>query len=98
MGLAIHVNNLYPEGALRPIRRLRLYDLRHGTASLMIAAGINIVRVSKVLRHSTIKLTVDSYGHLLSGVGEQAADRRAALIPRKTSKETSGHISATNAD
>jgi hypothetical protein len=64
----------------------------------MIAAGTDTATVSKVLRHSTIKLTVDSYGHLLSGVGEQAADKRAALIPRRTSNETSRQISALNAD
>jgi hypothetical protein len=69
-----------------------------GQHHLMIAAGINIVIVSKVLRHSTIKLAVDSYGHLLSGVGEQAADKRAALIPRRTSNETSGHNSPQDAD
>lgn len=48
------------------------------------------------LRHSTIKLTVDSYGHLLPCVGEEAADKRAALIPRHAGRETSGHGSATN--
>lgn len=97
-GIAVPTDPLNPAGSLRPVRRVRLHDLRHGTASLMIAAGIDIAIVSKVLRHSTIKLTVDSYGHLLPGVGEQAADKRAALIPRKAIGETAGHISATNAD
>ncbi|KUM34639.1 hypothetical protein AR689_10930 [Arthrobacter sp. EpRS71] len=75
---------------------MRLHDLRHGTASLTIAAGADIAIVSKVLRHSTIKLTVDSYGHLLLGVGEEAADKRAALIPCNSWRKTSGHGSATN--
>jgi integrase len=79
-----------------PVRRIRLHDLRHGTASLMIAAGIDIAIVSKVLRHSTIKLTVDSYGHLLAGVGETAADKRASMIPRKGSSAPVGHIPATD--
>lgn len=84
-----------PAGEPVPLRRVRLHDLRHGTAALMIAAGEDIAVVSKVLRHSTIKLTADTYGHLLKGVGEAAADKRAALIPRKA-KESSGHSSATN--
>nr|WP_255459363.1 tyrosine-type recombinase/integrase [Micrococcus sp. TA1] len=71
-----------PEGPQRPLRRVRLHDLRHGTASLMIAAGVDVAVVSKVLRHSTIKLTVDTYGHLLPGVGEAAAEQRAGMIPR----------------
>lgn len=84
-----------PDGPQRAVRRVRLHDLRHGTASLMIAAGVDIAIVSKVLRHSTIKLTVDSYGHLLPGVGEQAADKRAALIPRGPGRQAGGHSPAT---
>lgn len=72
-----------------------LHDPRHGTASLMIAAGVDVAVVSKLLRHSTIKLTVDTYGHLLPGVGESAAERRADMIPRAASK-TNGNSPATN--
>ncbi len=95
-GILVPTDSRKPDSALRPVRRVRLHDLRHGTASLMIAAGVDIAIVSNVLRHSTIKLTVDSYGHLLPGVGEEAADKRAALIPRNAGRETSGHGSATN--
>lgn len=83
-----------PDGPRRPLPKITLHGLRHGTASLMIAAGVDIAIVSKVLRHSTIKLTVDTYGHLLPGVGESAAEARAALIPR-TAKNTAGHSLAT---
>ena len=51
--------------------------------------------VSKLLRHSTIKLTVDTYGHLLPGVGEAAAELRAGMIPRAAPR-TNGHSPATN--
>lgn len=95
-GITVPVDYSKPEGPRRPVRRVRLHDLRHGAASLMIAAGVDIAIVSKVLRHSTIKLTVDSYGHLLPGVGEQAADKRAAMIPRTVTAKTSGHTLATN--
>ena len=64
------------------LRRVRLHDLRHGAASLRLAAGIDIAVVSKVLGHSSIALTVDTYAHLLEGVGRDAADRAAALVPR----------------
>ncbi len=79
-----------PEGAQRPVRHVRLHDLRHGAASLMIAAGVDLAVVSKVLRHSTIKLTADTYGHLLPGVGEAAAEKRAQMIPRASSR-AGGH-------
>jgi integrase len=64
------------------VRRVRLHDLRHGAASLRLAAGVNIGLVSKILGHSTIGITADTYSHLLDGVGRDAAERAAALVPR----------------
>jgi integrase len=64
------------------VRPVRLHDLRHGAASLRLAAGVDIAVVSKQLGHSTISLTVDTYSHLLDGVGRQAAERAMALVPR----------------
>jgi integrase len=65
------------------LRRIRLHDLRHGQASLMLAAGVPMAVVSKRLGHSTIGITADTYSHLLEGVGRDAAERAAALIPRQ---------------
>ncbi|WP_175401134.1 site-specific integrase [Gordonia sp. UCD-TK1] len=64
------------------LRRIRLHDLRHGQASLMLAAGVPIAVVSKRLGHSSISITSDTYSHLLDGVGAQAAEAAAALVPR----------------
>jgi site-specific recombinase XerC len=72
------------------IRKVRLHDLRHGAASLRLAAGVDIGIVSKILGHSTISITADTYSHLLEGVGREAVERAAALVPRavKGSRET----------
>ncbi|MDT4934056.1 MAG: hypothetical protein QOK11_1948 [Pseudonocardiales bacterium] len=48
----------------------------------MLAAGVPMAVVSKRLGHSTITLTSDTYSHLLGGVGGEAAERAAALVPR----------------
>jgi integrase len=64
------------------LRRVRLHDLRHGQASLMLAANIPMAVVSKRLGHSQLSLTADTYSHLLAGVGRDAAERAAALVPR----------------
>ncbi len=48
----------------------------------MLAAGINIVLVSKRLGHSSVAITWDTYSHLLGGVGREATERAWALIPR----------------
>jgi integrase len=67
------------EAGLRPVR---LHDLRHGTASLMIGSGASLAVVSKVLRHSSHAITADTYTHLLGGVGRAAAEGAVAMVPR----------------
>jgi integrase len=60
----------------------RLHDLRHASASLQLASGVQIATVSKRLGHSQIALTVNTYGHLYREANVEAAERAAALIPR----------------
>ncbi len=43
------------------VRPVRLHDLRHGQASLMLAAGVDMAVVSKRLGHSSITLTSDLF-------------------------------------
>jgi integrase len=70
---------LATSAGLRPIR---LHDLRHGAASLMLAGGTDLTVVSKHLGHSSIRVTADIYTHLLAGVGRTAAEAAQALVPR----------------
>ncbi len=82
------------------LRRVRLHDLRHGQASLMLAAGVPIAVVSKRLGHSSIAITSDTYSHLLEGVGQQAAEAAAGLVPRAPkasddASESEGNQNAT---
>lgn len=72
------------------LRRVRLHDLRHGQASIMLAAGVDMTVVSKRLGHSGIRITSDTYTHLLEGVGRQAAEAAAALVPRGSGAHQSG--------
>ncbi len=62
------------------LRRVRLHDLRHGAASLMLAAGVPMAIVSKMLRHSSIGITVDTYGHLSEDTARTASDAMAAAL------------------
>lgn len=62
------------------LRQVRLHDLRHGAASLMLAAGVPMAIVSKMLRHSSIGITVDTYGHLSEGTARTAPDAIGALL------------------
>jgi integrase len=84
----------------RKLRRIRVHDLRHGAASLLLASGADMALVSKRLGHSSISITTDTYSHLLEGVGREAANRAAALVPRKRDQATdpkgAGDQSVTN--
>ncbi len=62
------------------LRRIRLHDLRHGAASLMLAAGVPMAIVSKMLRHSSIGITVDTYGHLSEDTARAASDAIGKLL------------------
>jgi integrase len=54
---------------------LRLYDLRHTAASLMIRQGASIKAVLKQLGHATASITLDTYGHLFPDELEALAGR-----------------------
>ncbi len=47
------------------VKKIRLHDLRHSHASLLINSGANIVAVSKRLGHSDINQTLTTYTHML---------------------------------
>jgi len=80
-------NQIVARAGLRPIR---LHDLRHGQASLMLAAGVPMAVVSKRLGHSSLSITSDTYSHLLEGVGRDAAERASALVPRAPKSSQTG--------
>ncbi|MDE0571879.1 site-specific integrase [Demequina sp. B12] len=65
------------------LRVMRFHDLRHGAASLLLAAGTDIAIVSKMLGHSSLAITADTYSHLIAGVATQAANRAADLVPAR---------------
>ena len=60
---------------LAGLRRIRFHDLRHAFASLLIQQGESLAYVKDQLGHSSIQITVDTYGHLVPGGNIQAVDR-----------------------
>ncbi len=59
---------------------VRLHDLRHGAATLALAAGAELKTVQDQLGHSSIVLTADTYISVLPEVARQAAEDSASLI------------------
>ncbi len=43
---------------------MRIHDLRHSCASILINKGAQIADVSALLGHASISTTVDIYGHI----------------------------------
>ena len=60
--------------------RQRFHDLRHAAASYMLAAGVPARVVMETLGHSEISLTLNTYSHVLPGLGRDAADRMDAFL------------------
>ena len=63
---------------------LRLHDLRHTHATMLLRAGVHPKVVSERLGHSSISMTLDVYSHVMPGMQEEAAEKidaglRAAL-------------------
>lgn len=57
----------------------RLYDLRHSMATLLLLMNENPKVVSERLGHTTTKLTLDTYSHMLPGMQERAAAKLDAI-------------------
>ena len=58
--------------------RLRLYDLRHTCASLLIREGATVKAAQAQLGHATASITLDTYGHLFPDELDQLASRLEA--------------------
>ena len=52
---------------------IRLHDLRHTSATLLLANNTDIETVSKRLGHSKASVTLDVYGHAMKEMDEKAA-------------------------
>jgi integrase len=51
---------------------IRFHDLRHTFATLTLAKGANVKPVSKMLGHSSIRVTLDVYAHIMPGMQSDA--------------------------
>ena len=61
-------------------KTVRMYDLRHTCATLMLLAGVNPKIVSERLGHASVALTLDVYSHVLPTMQEDATAKLAAVV------------------
>src|SRR5262249_36470174 len=57
------------------LRPIRFHDLRHSAAAILIAQGVHPKAIQELLRHSSIQITMDIYGHLFERVQQETADK-----------------------
>jgi integrase len=59
---------------------IRLHDLRHSCATLLLAQGVNPRVVMETLGHSQISLTLNTYTHVLPQLQREAASKIDAIL------------------
>jgi integrase len=60
---------------------MRLHDLRHGAATLLVGAGVHPRVAQQLLRHASSKTTTEIYSHVTAAQERQAAEvLEAALV------------------
>ena len=79
-----HFAVLIRQAGLPPVR---FHDLRHGSASLLMAAGQPPNVVSEIMGHSTVSFTMDTYEVVAEELAEAAAVAIEAFVPRRNRTE-----------
>ena len=67
-----------------------LHGLRHGSATMALAAGVPIKAISEMLGHATSAFTADVYTEVAEELAEAAAAAIAAFIPRRAKTVPNG--------
>jgi integrase len=54
---------------------VRFHDLRHGAATVLRAAKVDLKVVSELLRHSLVAITADIYAHVLPEMQQEVVKK-----------------------
>jgi integrase len=73
---------------------MRLHDLRHSCATLLLAQGVHPKLVQETLGHSIYQLTMDTYSHMIPQLRNEVADRMDEILSptNAPTKTTSGRL------
>ena len=67
---------------LSGVKRIRIHDLRHSHASLLIELGFSPLLISERLGHENIETTLETYSHLYPNKQEQVSEKLEGLIDK----------------
>lgn len=77
---------------------IRFHDLRHTHATLLLRNGTHIKIAQERLGHSSIKLTLDTYSHVLPGMQRAEADKFDAMLKSDAAKFKASERAAKRAE
>ena len=61
-------------------RNIRIHDLRHTNATIMLLSGTNMKVVSERLGHSNIEISMNRYSHILEEMDKEASKNLSDLL------------------
>ncbi len=61
------------------VKKIRIHDLRHSHASLLIELGFQPLLVSERLGHENIETTLQTYSHLYPNKQQEVADKLSTI-------------------
>ncbi|MCP6682859.1 site-specific integrase [Bacillus nakamurai] len=62
------------------VTKIRFHDLRHTHANILLLAGAPVKAVSERLGHSNIKITLETYSHVLPTTQKEIANQLDSLL------------------
>jgi integrase len=69
---------------LSGVPRIRVHDMRHTAATLLLRDGNHAKLVSERLGHATIAITLDTYSHVLPDMQDEAAASMSRMLAEET--------------
>ena len=88
-GINVYHRHFLPCVEAAGLRRITFHALRHSYASHLIQAGASLAYVKEQMGHSSIQVTVDTYGHLVPGADIAWVDKLdGATNPQPTATYT----------
>jgi integrase len=67
--------HFHPAVKRAKLRKVRFHNIRHTYATLLIDQGEHQKYIQNQMGHSSINVTMDSYGHLMNPVNREASNR-----------------------
>jgi integrase len=85
-GTTMHASNLTARSFKPLLKRaglpdIRLHDLRHTCATLLLSEGVHPKFVQELLGHANVGITLDTYSHVLPSMGDQTVTAMERVLP-----------------